>query len=121
MVFPCFRVFSPARRFEKRPADRVIYHGTSFQIVLVILSGDSPSAQSSRDARIRERLCYKSVGEKSMKNELNFHVEQRDRYLSESQNLIDEHTEGEKLLLELDDKISELQKQSHSASFSIFR
>ena len=47
----------------------------------------------------------------SMKNELNFHVEQRDRYLSESQNLIDEHTESEKLLLELDDKISELQKE----------
>ena len=47
----------------------------------------------------------------SMKNELNFHVEQRDHYLSESQNLLEEHTENEKLLLDLDDKIAELQKE----------
>ena len=47
----------------------------------------------------------------TMKNELKFHIEQRQKYLDESQDLLDEHKATEKVLLELDDKIAEIQKE----------
>ena len=47
----------------------------------------------------------------TMKNELKFHIEQRQKYLDESQDLLDDHKATEKTLLELDDKIAELQKE----------
>ena len=47
----------------------------------------------------------------TMKNELQFHIEQRQKYLDESQDLLDEHKVTEKKLLELDDKIAELQAE----------
>jgi len=47
----------------------------------------------------------------SMVNELEFHVDQREQSLSASQTLMDEHKENEKKLLQLDDRISELQKE----------
>ncbi len=47
----------------------------------------------------------------TLKNELKFHVEQRQHYLDESQSLLDEHKATEKTLLELDDKIAELQAE----------
>ena len=47
----------------------------------------------------------------SMKNELEFHIGQREQSLSASQTLMDEHKEQEKKLLQLDDRISELQKE----------
>ncbi|DAC47670.1 MAG TPA: chromosome segregation protein SMC [Candidatus Poseidoniales archaeon] len=47
----------------------------------------------------------------TMKNELKFHIEQRQKYLDESQDLLDDHKATEKTLLELDDKIAEIQKE----------
>ena len=47
----------------------------------------------------------------TMRNELKFHIEQRQKYLDESQDLLDEHKATEKVLLELDDKIAEIQKE----------
>jgi len=47
----------------------------------------------------------------TMKNELKFHIEQRQKYLDESQDLLDEHKATEKTLIELDDKIAEIQKE----------
>jgi chromosome segregation protein len=44
----------------------------------------------------------------TLKNELQFHIDQRQTYLDESQNLLDEHKETEKALLVLDDQIGEL-------------
>ena len=47
----------------------------------------------------------------TLKNELQFHIEQRQKYLDEGQGLLDEHKQAEKDLLVLDDKIAELQKE----------
>ena len=47
----------------------------------------------------------------TLKNELQFHIDQRQTYLDESQNLLDEHKETEKALLVLDDQIGELQAE----------
>jgi chromosome segregation protein len=47
----------------------------------------------------------------TLKNELTFHIDQRQHYLDESQTLLDEHKATEKTLLELDDKIAELQDE----------
>jgi len=47
----------------------------------------------------------------TLKNELAFHNEERQKYLTQSQDLLDEHKATEKTLLELDDKIAELQKE----------
>jgi len=47
----------------------------------------------------------------TMKNELQFHIEQRQKYLDDSQTLLDDHKEAEKTLIELDDKIAELQAE----------
>ncbi|MDG1553168.1 MAG: chromosome segregation protein SMC [Candidatus Poseidonia sp.] len=47
----------------------------------------------------------------SMRNELEFHVGQRDQSLAANQTLMDEHKENQKKLLQLDDRISELQKE----------
>ena len=47
----------------------------------------------------------------TLKNELAFHQEERQKYLAQSQDLLDEHKATEKTLLELDDKIAELQKE----------
>jgi chromosome segregation protein len=47
----------------------------------------------------------------SMKNELEFHTGQRDQSIAASQTLMDEHKENEKTLLQLDDRIAELQKE----------
>jgi chromosome segregation protein len=47
----------------------------------------------------------------TMKNELQFHKDQRQKYLDESQELLDDHKQTAKILLELDDKISELQTE----------
>lgn len=47
----------------------------------------------------------------TLKNELAFHQEERQKYLAQSQDLLDEHKAAEKTLLELDDKIAELQKE----------
>ena len=47
----------------------------------------------------------------TMKNELQFHIEQRQKYLDDSQRLLDDHKATEKTLLELDDKIAELQAE----------
>ena len=47
----------------------------------------------------------------TLKNELAFHQEERQKYLAQSQDLLDEHKAVEKTLLELDDKIAELQKE----------
>jgi len=47
----------------------------------------------------------------TMKNELKFHIEQRQKYLNEGQDLLDAHKAAEKTLLELDDKIAEIQKE----------
>jgi chromosome segregation protein len=47
----------------------------------------------------------------TLKNELSFHIEQRQHYLNESQALLDDHKATEKTLLELDDKIAELQAE----------
>ncbi|MEL0181691.1 MAG: AAA family ATPase, partial [Candidatus Poseidoniales archaeon] len=47
----------------------------------------------------------------TLKNELAFHQEERQKYLGQSQDLLDEHKATEKKLLELDDKIAELQKE----------
>ncbi len=47
----------------------------------------------------------------TMKNELQFHIEQRQKYLDDSQRLLDDHKVTEKTLLELDDKIAELQAE----------
>ena len=49
----------------------------------------------------------------TLKNELAFHQEERQKYLAQSQDLLDEHKATEKTLLELDDKIAELQKESN--------
>ena len=46
-----------------------------------------------------------------MKNELAFHIEERQKYLTEGQRLLDEHKATEKVVLELDDKIAELQNE----------
>ena len=47
----------------------------------------------------------------TLKNELAFHTDERQKYLTQSQDLLDEHKATEKTLLELDDKIAELQKE----------
>ena len=47
----------------------------------------------------------------TLKNELQFHIEQRQKYLDESQGLLDQHKETEKELLVLDDKIAEIQHE----------
>ena len=47
----------------------------------------------------------------TLKNELAFHIEERQKYLTESQRLLDEHKATEKVVLELDDKIAELQNE----------
>jgi chromosome segregation protein len=47
----------------------------------------------------------------TLKNELQFHIDQRQTYLDESHNLLDEHKETEKALLVLDDQIAELQAE----------
>ena len=47
----------------------------------------------------------------TLKNELAFHIEERQKYLTESQRLLDEHKATEKIVLELDDKIAELQNE----------
>lgn len=47
----------------------------------------------------------------TLKNELQFHIEQRQKYLDEGQGLLDEHKQTEKDLLVLDDKIAELQQE----------
>ena len=47
----------------------------------------------------------------TLKNELAFHTDERQKYLKQSQDLLDEHKATEKTLLELDDKIAELQKE----------
>ena len=47
----------------------------------------------------------------TLKNELAFHTDERQKYLSQSQDLLDDHKATEKTLLELDDKIAELQKE----------
>lgn len=47
----------------------------------------------------------------TLKNELQFHIEQRQKYLDEGQGLLDEHKQAEKDLLVLDDKIAELQQE----------
>ena len=47
----------------------------------------------------------------TLKNELAFHVEERQKYLTEGQRLLDEHKATEKVVLELDDKIAELQNE----------
>ena len=47
----------------------------------------------------------------SLKHELEFHSAQREKYLGESQQLMDDHQEGEKALLQLDDRIAELQRE----------
>ena len=39
----------------------------------------------------------------TLKNELAFHIEERQKYLTESQRLLDEHKATEKIVLELDD------------------
>ena len=47
----------------------------------------------------------------TLKNELAFHIDERQKYITQSQDLLDEHKATEKTLLELDDKIAELQKE----------
>ena len=47
----------------------------------------------------------------TLKNELAFHIEERQKYLTEGQRLLDEHKATEKVVLELDDKIAELQNE----------
>ena len=47
----------------------------------------------------------------SMKNELAFHIDQRKNYVDESVSLLEEHKETAKILLELDDRISEIQQE----------
>lgn len=47
----------------------------------------------------------------TMKNELTFHIEQRQHYLDESESMLDEHKVVEKKILQLDDRIAELQAE----------
>lgn len=47
----------------------------------------------------------------TLKNELAFHIEERQKYLAQSQTLLDEHKATEKALIELDDKIAEIQRE----------
>ncbi len=47
----------------------------------------------------------------TLKNELTFHIEEREKYLIQSQNLLDEHKDTEKKLIQLDDQIAEIQKE----------
>ena len=50
----------------------------------------------------------------TMKNELDFHIQQRQKYLDEGQHLLQLHKETALKLLELDDKISEIQQEINS-------
>ena len=47
----------------------------------------------------------------SIKNELAFHIDERQKYIQASNDLIDEHRDDEKRLLGLDDRIAELQRE----------
>ena len=47
----------------------------------------------------------------TLKNELAFHIDERQKYLAQSQTLLDEHKATEKTLIELDDKIAEIQNE----------
>jgi chromosome segregation protein len=47
----------------------------------------------------------------TLKNELAFHIEERQKYLAQSQTLLDEHKASEKEILVLDDKIAEIQRE----------
>ena len=47
----------------------------------------------------------------TLKNELAFHIEERQKYLAQSQTLLDEHKATAKELLELDDKIADIQRE----------
>ena len=47
----------------------------------------------------------------TLKNELAFHIEERQKYLAQSQTLLDEHKVSEKEILVLDDKIAEIQRE----------
>ena len=47
----------------------------------------------------------------TLKNELAFHIDERQKYLVQSQTLLDEHRATEKTLIELDDKIAEIQNE----------
>ena len=47
----------------------------------------------------------------TLKNELAFHIDERQKYLAQSQTLLDEHKATEKTLIELDDKDVEIQNE----------
>ena len=47
----------------------------------------------------------------SIKNELQFHTDERQKYIQTSNELIDRHRQDQKTLLELDDRIADLQRE----------
>lgn len=81
---------------------------------LKTLNAEKKVAEKARDVtdQIHEattRLLQSRYS--SINNELKFHTDERQKYIQTSNELIDQHREDQKVLLELDDKIADLQRE----------